>query len=456
MTLLEYAKQYLNLEERNQSHWALCPFHNEKTPSFTISNNKYYCFGCKSGGGLISFVMQYQNVSYQSAILELGYSNTKKNNILFVLQSWFLNSITYEQISYLKMRGFSVDDIYKYKIGYVSSSISLYLLNLGYSIEEIISTGLVYQKNGKLIDLFNKRIVFPIYDNENLVSFSGRAYKNDEKPKYINGLCTKSFKKNKVLHGYNFSSSLYTIVVEGYTDVISLAKNNIRSYATMGSLSLEQLEKIWKIDSCPILCMDGDNAGQKALKRIIQYAIPYISRHKSLKICIIENDPDYMINNNQFDFLMFKIRNSICIFDYINEKNIFVNAKNNKYAQYKIHKYVKKTETYVHDWIQETIICESLIKYSEIIDECSEYLASINFKNENLVDDIISGRVTKLKTNMLNKNNISKSVACNIIKEISELYRRKNFKYSMINQLKSDFSDNKWKKVYHMNKGHVV
>lgn len=449
ITLLEYAKRYLELKEYNQQYWSICPFHAEKTPSFNISNNKFYCFGCKIGGGLISFVMQYHAMTYAQALSEIGEEH-KTYNVLNILHQWFKQSITYKEIEYLNNRGLTIDDIYKYELGYVKSSIAQYLLNMNISVEEILSTGLVYQKEGRLIDLLMNRIVFPIYDEGILVSFSGRS---DDKPKYINGLETSQFKKSNILHGYSLQNSKYTLIVEGYTDVIALSKINISAYATMGSLSLIQLKKIWNKDQCPIICMDGDEAGHNAMIRIISYALPYISSNYSLKICFIENDPDYMIHNNRAELLMYKIRNAKDIIYILNkfQDKFDISQIKDRNIKYKLKNYKQSKTYYINNILKEDIIIEGLYIYRDLLEKYYEDIAKIDFINYQIINDLINGKNININTNLLKQYNISKEIISDIIIETSMIHSQKRNKIQYIKELNDKFSQETWNIICNKN-----
>lgn len=459
--LYEYVSQFIRLEKCNGSYWALCPFHNEKTPSFNISNEKYYCFGCKAGGGLLSFIIHYHNISYQEA---LHIVNDKKsynddNNILYVLHDWFQKSITYNEINYLALRGLTIDDIYKYKIGYVNSSITQYLSQMHYSVESILSTGLVYAKYSKLYDLLNDRIIFPIYNNGILVSFAGRSI--SLKPKYINGLETETFKKSNILHGYTFQHSKYILIVEGYTDVIALAKHNISSFATMGSLSLTQLLHIWKTCSCPIICLDGDEAGRKSTLRIIRNALPYLSYNKRLKFCIIDNDPDYMIHNNQFDLLMYKIRNAMTLTEYITYYDLInyitLEEIQDKYIKSALMKSFTSSKCkptlipFIKCGLQEQIILAALIVYSELLIDYSEEIASIVFQNDKVLHNILNKQSTEeIDCTVLTKYTITKDIAADIIISTAQFFRQNDYINKMHSKLHNDFSDDTWNSICNM------
>ena len=447
-SLLEYISQYVDLHQKGGSHWAKCPFHDEKTPSFNVSNNKYYCFGCKVGGGIISFIMNYHGLSYREAMLivnekNISYSST--SNVMEELHKWFKLSLSYIEIDYLNKRGIDIEDIYRFGIGYVSGSIFRYLSSLNYSVEDILSTGLVLQKEGQFFNLFDNRIVFPIYNNNILVSFSGRTLNND-KPKYINGSETKIFRKHDTLHGYIFNKSKYTLIVEGYTDVISIAKKGINVFATMGTFSLKQLQRVWSIDTCPIICLDGDEAGKKACLRIIDFALPYISKSKSLKIATINDDPDYMINHGMEREFIYSINNASTIEDYLSLLNqsdleTIKNKRNNKSQSLSLSQ-----SRIVDQSLREKIIISLLNKYPEVIEECSEDLSKITFTKhyQSLIEKIKNSEEIDIHFNM---NNITREEAIEMISDIVKTTMLLEHKKCITDAFKKDFSEQSWKRL---------
>lgn len=293
--------QYVNLKRAGSNLVGCCPFHSERTPSFTVFRNSenFYCFGCGAGGDVITFTMKMENVDYITAIEHLaakaGLTVPDDNrNIPRVNKErffemnktaarFFYDSLTDPKnahaLEYITKRGLSVQTIKRFGIGYADTSwdsLTGYLLSKGYEKEEIRSAFLagVSQKTGNLFDYFRNRIMFPIFDlSGNVIAFGGRIIGEGE-PKYLNSSDTPVFKKSRNLYALNHAknntdSSL--ILCEGYMDVVSLQQADfINAVATLGTaLTSEQTRIISRYADTVYLCYDSDEAGKRATKRAI-------------------------------------------------------------------------------------------------------------------------------------------------------------------------------------------
>ena len=264
----------IELKRSGKNYWLCCPFHTEKTPSFTINNNN---------------VLRDNNYFYTYKIKD----NKKVLDFL------------------LNERGISLDNIKKYNLGFVTSGISS-LLQKKYSDNLLIESGLFTKdSNSKLKDLLKYRITIPIFDEHNkIISFSGRRLPDSNYPKYINGLETPFFQKKDVLYGLNFSKKDIHLrntvfIVEGYFDHIILSQHNVKnSVATMGtSITSSQLDKIFTLADNIIFCFDGDTAGIKAALKVAYMCLSIISDTKNVSfVFLAENhDPDSFIRNKGID-----------------------------------------------------------------------------------------------------------------------------------------------------------
>ena len=328
--LSEYLSKYLELTPRGDSFIAKCPFHNEKTPSFSINDQKglFYCFGCGVGGNVFTFITKYEKISFIESLkivsnelgIKLDDKNIKTKNIketkgyelLYQCNEFFKRELLENKRAnnYLTSRSISNNFIKKFEIGYCpqnSDSLIMYLENKGFSISEIYEQGIIIKstKSEKPFLRFSDRITFPIFSFvEKIVGFGGRTISNS-KIKYINSSENIIFKKSENLYGLKHNIDIIKknneiILVEGYLDVLGLNSNKIEtSVASLGTtLSETQINKIWSIVDIPIICFDGDIAGLKAMKSIALKVLKYLNPGKSVKFIILPEgqDPDNYIN----------------------------------------------------------------------------------------------------------------------------------------------------------------
>ena len=294
---------YVNLKRAGSVYQGLCPFHSEKTPSFTVFPNTetFHCFGCGAGGDIISFIMRAENLEYLGAVeflakragLEMpdaagdAKSETIKRARLYEMNraaAVFFNRALYTPESeaareYLKKRGLSRAAVKRFGLGYAPNrfdALSEYMHSLGYRDEELKEAFLCgkSERTGGYYDYFRGRIMFPIIDNfSNVIAFGGRAL-GDEKPKYLNTSDTPVFKKSRNLFALNFARNACAqslILCEGYMDVIAVNMAGFpNAVATLGTaLTAEQARVMAKYTKKVILSYDSDEAGVAAAKRAI-------------------------------------------------------------------------------------------------------------------------------------------------------------------------------------------
>lgn len=338
---------YVELKRAGSNYVGLCPFHNEKTPSFSVSPSKgiFHCFGCGVGGDVISFIMQKEGLSYPEAIKFLAdklgilvetnevnkekYEHRKKlfeiNNEakLFYYKNLLINDIPKD---YIKKRNLNNNLINKFIIGYADGKNSLYrhLLQKWYQKDDIIEVGLINQdEKGNVYDKFRNRLMFPIIDiRGNVIGFGGRALA-DSRAKYMNSPQSLAYDKSKNVYGVsNLKNSTKVgkiILVEGYMDVISLTNYGFDyAIASLGtSLTHDQAKLIKRYCKNIYICYDGDSAGQNATSR----AIEIFKEHDiSPNIIVIPDnmDPDDYIKqygNESFDRLIDNAVDSV-IYEY--------------------------------------------------------------------------------------------------------------------------------------------
>ncbi len=329
--IVDVIGSYVRLQKKGGSYFGLCPFHNEKSPSFSVSEQKqmYYCFGCGAGGNVFSFLMQYENMSFPEAIRSLAdragmtlpeveLTQDQKRQISRRQQLLQINkeaaSYYYHQLrsedgktarEYLDRRELSDDIRKRFGLGYAgkySDMLYHFLKKRGYSDDLLAASGLIiYHENRGASDRFWNRVMFPIMDiNNKVVAFGGRVM-GDGQPKYLNSPETDIFEKSAHLYGMNYaraSRKSYMIICEGYMDVIAMHQagftNAVASLGTAFTSRHSVLLKRYTKEVC--LAYDSDGAGQKAAMR----AIP-ILENAGLNVRVIHmdpyKDPDEFIKN---------------------------------------------------------------------------------------------------------------------------------------------------------------
>jgi len=320
----EVVGQYVNLKRSGSNLFGLCPFHGEKTPSFSVAPDKgiYYCFGCHKGGGVINFEMEIEGLSYPDAVRALAQragmevpddeeyqSRYRKQERLWALSkeaARFFVSQLYapvgaEGLRYAQSRGMSKGTLTRFGIGFAPDSwdsLCKAMRAKGYMDEELKDAGLVSvsQKNGNIYDRFRNRLMFPIIDvRGNVIGFGGRVMDNST-PKYLNSPETEIFNKRKNLFALNVAKKTklgYLILVEGYMDAIALHQYGFDcAVASLGtSLTEEHAVLLSRYTEQVVLIYDGDEAGQNATKR----AIPMLEK-AGLQVKVLQmrdaKDPD--------------------------------------------------------------------------------------------------------------------------------------------------------------------
>jgi len=328
--------KFVKLTQRGNEFVGLSPFKNEKTPSFTVNDDKefYHCFSSAEHGDIFSFLMKHKNMTYPESIeflakqaglnpengmikdanyIEKNYSSLK--NLMNETSIFFQTQLTKSNVAkkYLDRRSIKDSIVDKFQLGYSGSSsnqLYLYLKNKGLNIDDALSLGLIKKSNnreGEYYDFFRNRLIFPIKDyRSQVIAFGGRALDNSN-IKYINSSDSPLFKKSYNLFNLNLAIEANRkvqnlIIVEGYMDVISLYQNNFKTtVAPLGTaLTNFQLEKAWKVCQSPIVIFDGDEAGQKAAERASLLAINNLQPDLSLRFATLPKnyDPDDFINKN--------------------------------------------------------------------------------------------------------------------------------------------------------------
>ena len=345
--IVDLIGEYVDLKRSGSNYMGLCPFHSEKTPSFSVSPSKsiFKCFGCGVGGDVITFIMKRENLNFPEAVEFLAEkynvrlseykdenkeARDKRNRLYDINREaamHFLNNLSSSPKAqkYLRDRGLSDKTIRAYGLGYSKDSwTDLYdhLTKLGYKEEELLDLNLISKsKNGNYIDRFRDRVMFPIINRNNkVIAFGARGF-GDAKPKYLNSRETPIFHKGSNLFNMNIvsreSSRERIILVEGYMDVISLYNSGINySVASLGtSLTEDQAAIIKKMAKDIYICYDSDKAGINATSRAIDI---FLSKSCKPKIIELEGglDPDDFIKKYGMEGFENKIKSAISYIDF--------------------------------------------------------------------------------------------------------------------------------------------
>lgn len=350
--VVEIIEEYIPLKHAGRNFKAICPFHNEKSPSFMVSPERqsWHCFGCNKGGDVFSFIQEYDKIDFPEALKYLAEragvklsapvhrtEQEKKKNSLFEvnhLASLFYNYLLLEHkvgkkaLQYLtEKRKLPEPLVKKFGIGYAphgTNMLSAYLMKKkGYTAEEIVEAGLASNQYGRVQDFFFGRIVFPIQDiRGNIIGFSGRALDDETLPKYVNTRETKLYKKSDSLYGiFQAKDEIRTqkraILVEGEFDVLSSFREGISNIVAVKgtALTIEQIKLLKRFAEKISFCFDTDPAGTAAQRRSIQL----IENEKITASVIIPpegKDPDELLNSDPSAFKN-AIKNDVNIYEYI-------------------------------------------------------------------------------------------------------------------------------------------
>jgi DNA primase len=358
LDIVEVIGHFVKLKRRGANYLGNCPFHHEKTPSFTVSPSKeiFKCFGCGKSGNTISFLMEHEKLSYVEALKwlatrynveveETEVSPEKKlaqqtSDSLFIINQFaqqFYSEQLFETedgrnigLDYLKERGFTEETIKKFGLGYAPDKKDVFskeALSSQYNVALLQKAGLAAERNGQIVDTYRDRIVFPIHNaGGKIVGFGARLIKSNERaPKYINTPENELYVKSRILYGTYFARLAIDkgdecLLVEGYTDVISLHQAGIENVVASGgtALTLDQLRLVKKYTKNLTIIYDGDPAGIKAAMRGLELAL-----EESLNVKLVllphNEDPDSYVKKlggnsfknfvlqNKKDFILFQL-----------------------------------------------------------------------------------------------------------------------------------------------------
>ena len=330
VSIVDVVGAKVKLIRKGREYQACCPFHNEKTPSFTVNESKgfYHCFGCGAHGDIIKFEMEANNLSFMEAIEKLAekaglqvprdsYAKPeeveKRNSLYDIMElacKFFEKSLRMPDgvraLDYLAHRGFGDDIIRKFRLGYApnNNGLKTYLTSKGVNDKEMNELGLLTipeDKTRRPHDFFRDRVMIPIMDKRGkVIAFGGRIM-GDGQPKYLNSPETPIFNKRRILYNLNYAKDAgyqekKLIICEGYMDVIGMDKYGIHyAVAPLGTaLTEDQIQEAWRVVDVPTCCFDGDLAGRRAAVRSVDRVLPILKAGNSLQYVFLTGakDPD--------------------------------------------------------------------------------------------------------------------------------------------------------------------
>ena len=426
MDIIEVIGGFVKLKKRGTNFLGLCPFHNERTPSFTVSPTKeiYKCFGCGRSGNTISFLMEHEKYSYVETLkwlankygieLEETFQTDEQKEIRQVSESLhiingfaqqFFSTMLFETnegqdigLAYLKERGYREEIIQKFQLGYSPEQKDAFTkeaISKQFNPELLLKSGLIVSRNEQLQDNYRGRILFPIHNHSGkIVGFGARILKNNEKaPKYINTPENEIYIKSRILYGSYFARQAIDkndecLLVEGYTDVLSLHQAGIENTVASGGTSLthDQLRLVRKYSNNLTIIYDGDAAGVKAALRGLELAL---EEGLNVKLVLIpdKEDPDSYLNKigatafkefiqkNKKDFVLFQLE--IALKDATGDSTKKAEAVNQ-----------------IAETISKINKAEDFTRQQDYIKQCSEILKIDEAGLHSLVNKFIRNRIS--------------------------------------------------------------
>lgn len=330
LSVVDVVGRRVPLVKKGQNYWGCCPFHNEKTPSFSVNEDKgfYHCFGCGEHGDIISFVMKSENVDFKTAITELAAQAGLKmpdykpkpaaqvareesyyqimSGACDIYQKLLFEPMGATALEYVRKRGFTDEMIQRYRIGYAPKNNIIANKFVNVKQENLMATGMCRRGDYGMYDFFRDKLMFPIFNARGqIVAFSGRCLDGSE-PKYINTTDTELFHKRKTIFGFNFARDAIhranrSIVVEGQIDAIQMQCHGFpETVAPLGTaLTEDHISMLCKANRNIIFCFDGDAAGQKAAARACDIVMPFLRDTSDVRFAFVTGgkDPDEVLKS---------------------------------------------------------------------------------------------------------------------------------------------------------------
>lgn len=424
---------YVNLEPKGKNYFGVCPFHDDHSPSMSVSPEKqiYTCFVCGASGNVFTFLQEYKNISFLEAVKEVANSSglsvnvdvsrpkmyEKEKSIMDVANKFYINNLKsqkgQEALKYLKSRGIDENIIKEFEIGVAlkdGDTLSKLLIGKKYDEKTLIDVG-ISNKNDRIYDVFRNRITFPVHNpNGEVVAFSARIYNGEADSKYINSRESVIFKKGEVLFNYHRAvnevrKSKYILLVEGQMDAIRIYSSGIKSVvATMGTaLTKEQITLLRRCNVPVKLLMDSDSAGEKAT-----ISNGELLQNANINVEVIRlsgaKDPDEYILKYGIDKFKDVINSSISLFHY--KLKYYKNDKNLSNAD-DITNYINKVIEELNKRQDEILTDVTLNKLSE----------EFNISKDILKQKIVSKEIIKptISKKIVNKNKKKYDKVCEAI-----------------------------------------
>ena len=382
--------QYLNLTKKSSNYVTNCPFHEEKTASFTVSPQKsiYHCFGCKKGGNVLTFLQDYDGLTFLEAVEKLAEINgvqmpqSSKNEYdnfssIYAINkivadhyySFFMNNPSSEATNYLKERGIEGKTVKNFLIGF-SENNQTQLLNAllkQFSEKDILTSGTFLKNDKGIFPFFRNRIMFPINNIKgNIIGFGGRAL-GDQLPKYLNSKDSPFFRKSRELYGFDKARSCkgfdYFFVTEGYMDVDMLHQHGVDcAVASLGtSFTNQHLNNLFRYKNKVIFCFDSDEAGLKAAWRALNISLSLAIDDKTIRFMFLPEgeDPDSFINANGRKALLDRIERSMDIetfvFQFLKRKRDLESSEDIRIILFELKKILSSVRS---DFLKETLLAK--------------------------------------------------------------------------------------------------
>ena len=389
----------VQLKKRGKEFIGLSPFKNDKSPSFTVNDEKefYHCFSSGEHGNIFDFLMKTKSIGFGEAVRSLAaeagmqpyrfsnfdkkkdlrfqtYKNIFKDYLNFFHQQLFYSE-NKEALNYLFKRGLEKHIIEDFRLGYVPWQNNFYEeLLKKYSEEEINLTGLYYKndKTGKFTDRFNSRVIFPVNNiTGETIAFGGRIIRESKLAKYINSPETEFYKKGNMIFNLDKakdsrSETDEVLIVEGYMDVVSVYSSGIKNVIANSGTALteRQISLIWKFFSNPIICLDGDESGQKAALRIAEKLFPLINEKNKIYFSIMPDgaDPDDYIKQKGKEGLINLLKEKEIIQSFIWNYHLSKIDQNNPYEISKFEKEIKSLSYSIQDETLKKYVLEDFLE----------------------------------------------------------------------------------------------
>jgi len=389
----------VQLKKRGKEFIGLSPFKNEKSPSFTINDEKefYHCFSTGEHGNIFDFLMKTKSIGFGEAVRTLAadagmqpyrFSNFEKKkdlrfqnykNIFKDYSNYFHHQLFHENnkeaLDYLLNRGLHKNIIEEFQLGYIPWKNNFYdELLKKYNEEDINLTGLYYKndKTGKYVDRFNSRIIFPVNNIVgDTIAFGGRIIRESKLAKYINSPETEFYKKGNMIFNLDKAKNSRAetdevIIVEGYMDVVSVYSSGIKNVIANSGTALteRQIDLIWKFFSNPIICLDGDDSGQKAALRIAEKLFPLINDKNKIYFSVMPEgkDPDDFIKKDGKDGLLKLLQEKQIIQSYIWNHHLNKIDQSNPFEVSKFEKEIKKLSYSIQDETLKKYVLEDFLE----------------------------------------------------------------------------------------------